>query len=189
VKALGELGVARLARFAWTATLLCFFRHVPTPPLRRFFLLMCGARVGANTIVHRITLSNVDRGGFKALTIGANCFIGEEVLIDLAASVLLEDEVTLAARAMILTHLNVGYRDHPLQARFPSHAAPVTIRRGSFVGAGATVLAGCSIGPEAFVGAASLVNRDLDPAEAVAGVPIRALAASTGPQRPSASSS
>ena len=41
----------------------------------------------------------------------------------------------------------------------------MTIRRGSFVGAGATVLAGCSIGPGAFVGAARIVNRDLDPAD------------------------
>jgi acetyltransferase-like isoleucine patch superfamily enzyme len=138
---------------------------------------MCGARVGGNTVLHRMTLSNVDRGGFKALTIGASCFVGEEVLIDLAAPVVLEDEVTLAARAMVLTHLNVGYRDHPLQARFPSHAAPVTIRRGSFIGAGATVLAGSSIGPEAFVAAASLVNRDVAAGEAVAGVPIRALSA------------
>jgi acetyltransferase-like isoleucine patch superfamily enzyme len=62
----------------------------------------------------------------------------------------------------------------------------VTIRRGSFVGAGATVLAGCSMGPGAFVGAASIVNRDLDPAEAVAGVPIRPLAPSTEPRQPTA---
>jgi acetyltransferase-like isoleucine patch superfamily enzyme len=81
----------------------------------------------------------------------------------------------VAARAVILTHLNVGYRDHPLQARFPARTAGVTLRRGTFVGAGTTLLAGVSVGPEAFIGAASLVNRDVAASETVAGVPIRSL--------------
>ena len=41
---------------------------------------------------------------------------------------------------MILTHLNVGFRDHPLQTRYPPLTAGVTIGRGAFVGAGATIL-------------------------------------------------
>ena len=100
---------------------------------------------------------------------------GDEVLIDLAGPVTLEDHVTLAARATVLTHLNVGYRDHPLQAAFPSQTAGVIVRRGSFIGAGATLLAGTSVGPEAFVAAASLVNRDVAERETVGGVPIRTL--------------
>ena len=77
---------------------------------------------------------------------------------------------------MLLTHLNVGYRDHPLQSAYPSMAAGVTIRYGSYVGAGATILPGCSIGPRAFVGACSLVNRDVDPDCTVGGVPARVIA-------------
>jgi acetyltransferase-like isoleucine patch superfamily enzyme len=117
----------------------------------------------------------VDRGGFRALTIGDHCFVGDEVLFDLAAPVVLEDHVTLAARAVVLTHLNVGYKDHPLQTRFPSVTKGVTIKRGSFIGAGATILAGCSVGPESFVAACALVNRDVAPHETVGGVPIRTL--------------
>jgi acetyltransferase-like isoleucine patch superfamily enzyme len=117
----------------------------------------------------------VDRGGYGALTIGANCCLGDEVLIDLAAPVTLEDLVTLATRSVVLTHLNVGYRDHPLQGRFPPLSAGVTLRRGTFVGAGAMLLAGVSAGPDAFIGAASLVNRDVAASETVAGVPIRTL--------------
>jgi acetyltransferase-like isoleucine patch superfamily enzyme len=173
MKAFHEVGVRRLARFLWVTLALTAFRVAIVPPFRSLFLRVCGASVGADTVLHRLTLINVDRGGFRSLRIGARCFLGDEVLIDLAAPVTLEDDVTLAARAMILTHLNVGYSDHPLQRRFPSMTAPVTIRRGSFVGAGATVLAGCSLGPEAFVGAGSLVNRDVQGGETVGGVPIR----------------
>ncbi len=175
MKAFGEIGLHRAGWYVWTSVLLAIFRVVPFPPLRSIFLRLCGATVGSNTILHRFTLINVDRGGFSALRIGGNCFIGPEVLIDLAAPVVLEDHVTLAPRAILLTHLNVGYKDHPLMACFPSETAGVTVLRGSFVGAAAVVLAGCTIGPEAFVAAAALVNRDVVPREVVAGVPIRSI--------------
>jgi acetyltransferase-like isoleucine patch superfamily enzyme len=175
MKAVREVGIGRILRFLWVSCLLGILRWMWLPPLRALFLRACGATIGPQTVVQSIALVNVDRGGFRALRIGANCFIGTDVLFDLAAPIAIEDHVTIAARAMILTHLNVGYRDHPLQSRFPSHTGGVTIRRGSFVGAGATVLAGVSIGPEAFVAAASLVNRDVRQEETVGGVPVRTL--------------
>jgi acetyltransferase-like isoleucine patch superfamily enzyme len=175
LKAFGELGFNRLARFVWTSFLLAIFRIIPFPPFRSAFLRMCGARIGSNTVLHRFTLINVDRGGFKALRIGTSCFVGPEVLIDLAGPVLLEDHVTLAPRSVLLTHFNVGYTDHPLMTRFPPKTAGVTILRGCFIGAAAVVLAGCKIGPNAVVAAAALVNRDVAPGERVGGVPIRSL--------------
>jgi acetyltransferase-like isoleucine patch superfamily enzyme len=177
MKALQEVGLGRLARFAWTSILLTVFRRTWVPPVRAAFLRLCGARIGQDVVIHRCDFINVDRGGFSALRVGDRCFVGDEVLFDLAAPVVLEPDVTLAARVTVLTHLNVGYREHPLQARFPSQAAGVTIRRGSFVGANATLLAGTSVGPEAFVAAASLVNRDVAEGEVVGGVPVRTLAA------------
>jgi acetyltransferase-like isoleucine patch superfamily enzyme len=172
MKAVRQVGFGRVVRFVWVSLLLTLLRCAWLPPIRALFLRICGARIGRDSVIHRFTLINVDRGGFGALTVGDQCFIGDEVLIDLAAPVAIENQVTLAARAMILTHLNVGYADHPLQARFPSKTAGVTIRRGSFIGAGATVLAGCTVGPEAFVAAAALVHRDVGAGEVVKGVPI-----------------
>ena len=165
MKALREVGFRRLWRFLWTSILLTLFRRAWIPPIRSAFLRLCGARIGRDTVIHRITLINVDRGGFRALSIGNDCFVGDEVLFDLAAPIVIEDQVTLAARCVVLTHINVGYADHPLHARFPSETAGVTIRRGSFFGAGAMILAGRSIGPEAFVAAAVVVNRDVGPGE------------------------
>ena len=176
MKAIGEVGAGRVLRFVWASLLVTVFRRLWLPPLRAAFLRACGAAVGRGTVLHRVSLINVDRGGFRALRVGGHCFIGDEVLIDLAAPVVLEDHVTVAARAMILTHLNVGFRDHPLQARHPSETAGVTIGRGSFIGAGATILAGVTVGPEAFVGAAALVNRDVAPGTIVVGVPARPIA-------------
>lgn len=175
MKAVREVGAGRVIRFLWVSLLLSALRRAWIPPVRAILLRVFGAHVGAHTVVHRLTLINVDRGGFKALRIGDNCFIGDEVLIDLAAPVVLDDHVTLATRAMVLTHLNVGYKDHPLQVRFPSQTAGVNVGAGSFIGAGAIVLAGTTIGAEAFVAAGGLVNRDVAAGEVVGGVPIRTL--------------
>jgi acetyltransferase-like isoleucine patch superfamily enzyme len=175
MKALREIGLRRAVRYLWVSLLLSILRRAWISPVRVAFLRLCGASVGANTVVHRLTLINVDRGGFRALRIGARCFVGDDVLLDLATTVRLEDDVTLAARAMVLTHLNVGYQDHPLRAQFPARTEPVVIREGSFVGAGATILCGVEVGPRAFVGAASLVNRSVDADQRVAGVPIRTM--------------
>jgi UDP-2-acetamido-3-amino-2,3-dideoxy-glucuronate N-acetyltransferase len=175
MKAIREVGVTRVVRYVWVSLLLSLLRRTWISPGRVLFLRICGATVGAGTVIHRITLINVDRGGFRALKIGANCFVGDEVLFDLAAPVVLEDHVTLATRTTVLTHLNVGYADHPLRAQFPPRTEGVTIRRGSFVGAMATILCGVTVGPEAFVAAASLVNRTVTSGERVGGVPIRTL--------------
>jgi acetyltransferase-like isoleucine patch superfamily enzyme len=184
MKALRETGFRRALRFLWVSVLLSLLRRAWVPPVRTTFLRLCGADIGDHVIIHRLTLINVDRGGFGALHVGNSCFIGDEVLIDLAAPVVLEDHVTLAARAVVLTHLNVGYRDHPLQDRYPAETAAVTIRRGSFIGACATVLAGAEIGPRAFIAAASLVNRSVGPDETVGGVPVRTLSSAAAKDQP-----
>ena len=83
--------------------------------------------------------------------------------------------MTLAERVLVLTHTNVGYHDHPLQAQFPAQAAPVVIEQGSFVGASATLLPGIRIGARSFVAAGSVVTADVPPGTLVAGVPARAV--------------
>lgn len=175
MKAVNEVGAGRILRFLWASILQSALRLTWLPPIRAMVLRLFGAKIGANSIVNGVSFINVDRGGFKALQVGANCFIGDEVMFDLASPIVIEDHVSVGQRSMILTHLNVGYSDHPLQARFPKQTAPCVIRRGSFIGAGAVVLAGTTIGPEAFVAAASLVNRDVAAGELVGGVPIKSI--------------
>ena len=81
--------------------------------------------------------------------------------------------MTLAERVLVLTHTNVGYKDHPLQKHFPASAAPVRIDSGSFVGAGVTLLPGITIGAGSFVAAGAVVTADVAPRALVAGVPAR----------------
>jgi acetyltransferase-like isoleucine patch superfamily enzyme len=177
VKALAEIGWGRALRFGFFTLAMVPYRLALVPQLRAAFLRLLGARVGRRAILHDVRFFNLYRRGLAGLEIGEDCFIGDECLLDLAEGIRLERQATLAERVLVLTHTNVGYRDHPLQAHFPSSAAPVVFGAGSFVGANATVLPGVRVGEGSFVAAGSVVTADVPPRTLVAGVPARALRA------------
>jgi len=175
VKALGEIGWGRAARFGFFTLAMVPYRLALFPPLRAPWLRLLGAKVGRRTVLHDVRFFNLYRRGLGGLEVGEECFVGDECLIDLAEGVRLERQVTLAERVLILTHTNVGYRDHPLQAHFPASAAPVVVETGAFLGANVTVLPGVRIGAGSFVAAGSVVTADVPPRTLVAGVPARAV--------------
>jgi len=177
VKALAEIGLARAARFGLMTLTMIPYRLALVPQLRSSWLRLLGARIGSGAILHDVRFFNLYRRGLGGLTVGRDCFLGDECLIDLAEAVSLGNQVTLAERVLVLTHTNVGYHDHPLQRQFPAMAAAVVVEDGSFVGAGVTLLPGVRVGRGSFVAAGSVVTRDVPPATLVAGVPARVVRA------------
>ena len=177
MKAVGEIGWRRAARFGFMTLAMIPYRCALVPPLRVAWLRLLGARIGGRVVLHDVHFFNLYRRGLPGLDVGDECFLGDECLLDLAEEVRLERQVTLAERVTILTHTNVGYQDHPLQTRFPPMAAPVTIGRGSFVGANVTILPGVTIGEGSFVAAGAVVTADVQAHSLVAGVPARVMRA------------
>jgi acetyltransferase-like isoleucine patch superfamily enzyme len=175
LKALREIGFRKAVRFAAGTVALVLFRLMIVPPLRTAFLRVMGAQIGRNTIVHAVKFFNVYRKGFAGLRVGDNCFIGDEALLDLADEIVMEESVTLAERVTILTHVNVGFEDHPLQKYFPAYSKKVVLGRGSFVGTNVTVLPGVTVGQCAFVAAGAVVREDVPPYHVVGGVPARTI--------------
>jgi len=173
VKALGEIGFARAARFGFMTLAMVPYRLALVPPLRSLWLRLLGAHIGRGAILHDVRFFNLYRRGLSGLAVGDDCFLGDECLLDLAEGIVLGAQVTLAERVLVLTHTNVGYKDHPLQKHFPASAAPVRIDSGSFVGAGVTLLPGITIGAGSFVAAGAVVTADVAPRALVAGVPAR----------------
>ena len=173
-KALGEIGSRSAARYAMGQWQQVLQRWTLVPPQLRVALLRAyGARIGRGSLVHPVSFSNLYRTGFRGLRLGRDCFVGEECFIDLAERIVLGDQVTLAARVMLLTHRNVGYRDHPLQPVYPPLAAPIEVGAGSFLGARAVVLAGTRIGTRCLVAAGAVVHEDVPDGAVVAGVPAK----------------
>ena len=124
MKALAEIGWRRAFRFGFFTLAMVPYRLALVPQLRAPWLRLLGARIGRRTVLHDVRFFNLYRRGLAGLEIGDECFVGDECLLDLAEGIRLERQVTLAERVLVLTHLNVGYRDHPLQAHFPADGRP-----------------------------------------------------------------
>ena len=183
MKALGEVGLRRLARYAAWQAYAAGLGLTPTPPARAALLRLGGARIGRGSVIQPgLRLENLDRGpGLSLLSLGRSCWLGYDVHLDLADRIVLGDRVTLASRCALNTHLNVGYADHPLHRHVPGGTAPVRVGPGSFVGLGAIVLAGARLGPETFVAAGAVVSGEHPGHELLAGVPARAVRRFDGP--------
>ena len=175
MKALAEIGWWRAARFGFFTLAMLPYRLALVPQLRAPWLRLLGARIGRGTILQDVRFFNLYRRGLAGLEIGDDCFIGDECLLDLAEGIQLERQVTLAERVLVLTHMNVGYADHPLQQHFPPVAKPVVVEQGAFLGANVTLLPGVRIGAGSFVAAGAVVTKDVPPGMLVAGVPGRVL--------------
>ena len=179
-----EVGFGKAARFFAMTLAMVPYRVALFPPVRTAWLRMLGARIGRRVVLHDVRFFNLYRRGLSGLQLGDECFLGDECLLDLAEGITFGAQVTLAERVLILTHTNVGYRDHPLQAHFPASAAPVRIEAGSFVGANVTILPGVTIGAGSFVAAGAVVTEDVPPGTLAAGVPARAVRSLAAPRVP-----
>lgn len=175
MKAFQEIGWQKALSYVWLTLVLLIYRLTLLSPIRVAFLRLLGARIGRNVVVHDLHFFNSYRKGFRAVQVGDNVFIGDETLFDLADDIILENEVTLAERVTVLTHTNVGYRDHPLQKYFPAFTRPVHFGQACFIGVNATIMPGVVVGAGAFVAAGAVVTHSIPPGMVVAGVPARVI--------------
>ncbi len=173
MKAVIEIGIKKTIKFGLITFLIVVYKLMIFPQMRVIFLRLLGAKIGKNVIIHDVKFFNYYRKGFKGLTIGDNSFIGNETMIDLADEIKIEDYVTLAERVLVLSHTNVGYKDHPLQKFFPPISKAVGIGRGSFIGVNGVIMPGVHIASGTFVAAGSIVTEDTKPYSLYAGTPAR----------------
>jgi carbonic anhydrase/acetyltransferase-like protein (isoleucine patch superfamily) len=106
----------------------------------------------------------------RGLKVGKNVYIQLGVEFDPGYPYLIEigDDCRITGGVMIMAHDATTFRDLGI-----TRIAPVRILEGSFIGYGATILPGVTIGPRALVAARSFVNRDVGEDMAVAGNPAR----------------
>lgn len=104
---------------------------------------------------------------------GKTTRVGKEVFINFGCTFLdqggitLEDGVFIGPEAKILTEA------HPEQPeiRHTLLTRPVVIRRNAWIGAGAMILPGVTVGENAIVAAGAVVTKDVPDNTVVAGVP------------------
>ena len=104
------------------------------------------------------------------LRIGRNVFVNQGCRLDDIGGIEIGDDVMLGPGVRIISS---GHPLDPGRRRRQVTAAPIVVGRNVWVGAGATVLQGVTIGDDAVVAAGAVVTGDVPPAVLVAGVPAR----------------
>lgn len=102
-----------------------------------------------------------------------NVRIGRGVVVMPGCLMMSAGGITIDDGAMIAANVQLISNNHDLYERHVITCKPVHIGRNAWIGAGATILPGVTVGDNAVVGAASVVTRDVAPDTIVAGNPAR----------------
>lgn len=137
-----------------------------------------GAEIGANTSIwHWVHVSAGAKIGERC-SLGQNVFIGNKVLIgnnvkiqnnvSIYDNVCLEDDV-FCGPSMVFTNV---YNPRSAVSRKTEYR-DTHVKKGATLGANCTIVCGVTIGNYAFIGAGSVVNRDVPDYALMVGVPAR----------------
>lgn len=106
------------------------------------------------------------------LRVGRKVFINHNCTISDIGGVEIGDEVLIAPNVSLLSS---GHPVEPLERTRRVAAAPIVVGRNVWIGAGATVLQGVTIGDDSVVAAGAVVAHDVPPSTIVGGVPARVI--------------
>jgi putative colanic acid biosynthesis acetyltransferase WcaF len=130
--------------------------------LKRFWLRVFGAQLGGGVVIK----PHVKIKYPWKLTVGNHCWIGERVWIDNLDQVTLEDHVCISQGAL----LQCGNHNYKTST-FDLMIAPITLKEGSWVGAGSCVAPGVTVGSHAILTIGSVATKDLEPYKIYTGNP------------------
>lgn len=105
----------------------------------------------------------------EKLKIGENVIIVGNLLAMARGGITIEDDARIAVNVQLISNNHDPYERDVLTCR------PVLIKKGAWIGAGATVLPGVCVGRYAIVGAASVVTRDVPDYAVVVGNPAKVI--------------
>jgi acetyltransferase-like isoleucine patch superfamily enzyme len=131
-----------------------------------------GASIGAECDIESPLILHGCANGYSNLEIGNKCHLGKEVFIDLSAPVVIGDCATISMRSLIISHLDVG-NSNLQKYGWKRKTASCVLAKGCYLGAGAVLLPGVTVGECAFVGAGSIVTSNVQPWTLVVGVPAK----------------
>ena len=113
------------------------------------------------------------------VNIGKNVFIGLDTYLDdqYPELINIEDDVTISVRGMVIVHDDAKKLDMTTSERKEGEGtvAPVNIKKGAYIGAGAILLPGCTIGENAIIGAGAVVTKDISSNSIAVGAPAKVI--------------
>jgi len=144
----------------------------PAAWIRRQLLCLAGMKVGQQTVI-RSPISITPNGAAGSIKIGRRCYFGAFVRFGGRGGISIGDFVQIAADVSFDT------ASHPLEftegeAR-PTILGPIRVEDHVWIGTGAKILPGVTVGRGAVVAAGAVVTADVPPMTLVGGVPARIL--------------
>lgn len=124
-----------------------------------------GVRIDDSTTIFAPFYTNFG----KFISIGKNVFINHACSFLDMGGITIEDDVLIGPKVNLITE------NHPLDPgdRKALLTKPIIIKRNAWIGAGATILPGVTIGENSVVAAGAVVSRDVPPNVVVGGVPAK----------------
>jgi len=126
-----------------------------------------GAQVGPETKIWHFSHVMASSKIGKNCTIGQNCFIGENVIV--GDNVKIQNNVSLYDGVVIESDVFIGPSVVFTNVKFPRSNKPVNkiyektlIKQGASIGANSTIICGVTIGNNSFIGAGSVVTKNLN---------------------------
>lgn len=120
---------------------------------------------------------------WTGVSIGDSVYIADDLIIVEELSG--DERISIGDRVSIAPRVTLVTSSHPNNSRIrefaPVGRGPVTIEADAWIGSGAIVLPGVTIGRGAVVGAQSVVADDVPPLHVVAGQPARTIRVLTPP--------
>lgn len=107
----------------------------------------------------------------KNIVIGKNVFINQNCTFMDRGGIVLEDNVLIAPRVNLVT---INHSIDP-ERRRDTESKPIHICKNVWIGAGATVTPGVTIGENSIIAAGSVVTKDIPPGVIAAGVPAKVM--------------
>lgn len=109
--------------------------------------------------------------------IGKNVFIGLDCILDSSFPELItiEDNVVTSFRIMLICHGISSESAGTIQKTNNRVVSAITLKEGCYIGAGAIILPGVTIGRNAIVAAGAVVTKDVGDNTTVAGVPAKVI--------------
>ncbi len=132
-----------------------------------------------NQLLKELFGDNLGEGSFVAaplqgacvstMKIGKGVFINSNLLAMARGGITIEDGAQIAANVQLISNNHDPYDLAVLTCK------PVLIKKAAWIGAGATILPGVSVGKHAVVGAASVVTKDVPDYAVAVGNPAKVI--------------
>ena len=141
-----------------------FINKIPSRHLRKYWLELFGAKLGKNSFVSRRVEVLLPMG----LIMGNGVNVGWFAELDARGGIEIGNNTVIASHVKIITG------SHDVQdPNFTANFAPVKIGERCWLGTGAIVLEGVTIGDCAVIAAGAVVTKDVEPYTVVGGVPAK----------------